>query len=104
MHEAKLMRQLIQQVLAVADEAGATRVTRVEVTLGALSHCTPEHFREHYRDVAVDTIAADAELVIHTSDDPTDAGALDIRIDSVGIDEGSEPAASGGPAGPQEAR
>lgn len=104
MHEAKLMRQLIRQVLAVADEAGARRVTRVEVTLGALSHCTPEHFREHYIDAAVGTNAADAELVIHTADDPTDAGALDIRIDSVSVDESSEPAASGDPADPQEAR
>jgi hydrogenase nickel incorporation protein HypA/HybF len=60
------MDDLVRKVLAVADAEGATRVVRIRVRLGALSHFTPEHFREHWADAtrgtAAEGSAADATL------------------------------------------
>ena len=50
MHEHALMRDLVARIEATAEAEGATRVTRVTVQLGALSHFTPHHFREHFED------------------------------------------------------
>ena len=49
------------QSLALAE--GGRRVTRIRVRLGALSHFTPEHFREHFEDAARGTLAEGAEVV-----------------------------------------
>ena len=52
MHEQALMDDLVAKILAVAEAEGGARVTRIRVRLGALSHFTPEHFREHFDDAA----------------------------------------------------
>jgi len=52
MHEASLMRNLMRQVLDLAAERGATRIVGLTVRLGALSHMSPEHFREHFEEAA----------------------------------------------------
>jgi hydrogenase nickel incorporation protein HypA/HybF len=66
------MRDLVSHIVAVAEAEGATRVTRVSVELGALSHFTPDHFREHYLDATRGTTAAGAEVDACLADDPTD--------------------------------
>ena len=45
-----------------AAPSGASRVTRVDVRLGALSHFTPEHFREHFEDASRGTLAEGAAV------------------------------------------
>ena len=62
MHEQALMRDLIRQVVGVADSEGAAAVTRVSVRLGALSHFTPEHFVEHWVDTSRGTLAEGAAV------------------------------------------
>ena len=49
------------QARGVAAEEGGSHVTRIRVRLGALSHFTPEHFREHFDDAAAGTLAEGAE-------------------------------------------
>ena len=49
---------------------GAARMTRVVVRLGALSHFTPEHFREHFADAAAGTLAAGAEVDAEIAETP----------------------------------
>ena len=71
MHEQALMRGLVRHILDVADAEGATRVTRVRVELGPLSHFTPEHFREHYVDATDGTIAAGAVVEACLGEDRT---------------------------------
>jgi len=65
-HERALMQDLVARIEATARAEGATRVTRVTVQLGALSHFTPHHFREHFEDATRATVAegavVDAEL------------------------------------------
>jgi hydrogenase nickel incorporation protein HypA/HybF len=81
----------MRRIEEVAHEAGATRVTLVSVRLGALSHLTPEHFREHFADAARGTIAANAEVEAVLDDDISDAQARDVLLESVEV-ETSEPA------------
>jgi hydrogenase nickel incorporation protein HypA/HybF len=87
MHEQALMRDLIRRILGVAESEGATGVTKVSVRLGALSHFTPEHFREHFRDSARGTIAEGAvvEAVLETS--ATDPNAQGVMLESVEVEE-----------------
>lgn len=60
MHERALMDDLLRKVLAVAEAEHAASVTRIRVRLGALSHFTPEHFREHWEDASRGTPAEGA--------------------------------------------
>jgi hydrogenase nickel incorporation protein HypA/HybF len=87
MHEQALMRDLIRRVVGVAESEGASEVTRVSVRLGALSHFTPEHFEQHFRDSARGTIAEGAvvEAVLETS--TTDPNAQGVLLASVEVEE-----------------
>jgi len=70
----------------VAGDARAERVTAVRVRLGALSHFTPEHFREHFDHAARGTVAEGAavEAVVDTSH--TSSSACGVRVESVEVD------------------
>ena len=41
----------MNKILALAKEQQAAQVTKVSVKLGALSHMSPSHFKEHF-DIA----------------------------------------------------
>lgn len=62
MHERALMQDLVGKVVAVAEAERATTVVRIRVRLGALSHFTPEHFREHWVDASRGTVAEGAAV------------------------------------------
>ncbi len=82
MHEASLMKDLMRKVLAVAEEEGG-RVIRVSVWLGALSHMSPAHFRDHFEAAAKDSVAEGAALSIETSDDVGHERAQDVLLKNV---------------------
>ena len=86
MHERALIAEITRRVeeLAVAD--GADRVTRVQVRLGALSHFTPEHFREHFDDAARGTRAAGAEVVATLDPDIGAPYAGDVLLESIEVE------------------
>jgi hydrogenase nickel incorporation protein HypA/HybF len=86
MHEQALMRDLLGRILDLAEAEGASRVTRVEVRLGALSHFTPEHFGEHFADAAQGTPADGAVVEATLSDDATDERAAGVVLDSVEVE------------------
>ena len=56
------MDDLMRKIESVAHENGGVRVLRITVRLGALSHFTPEHFREHFADASRGTLAEGAEV------------------------------------------
>lgn len=93
MHERALMAALIRTVEEVAATNAASRVTRVSVRLGALSHFTPDHFREHFADAARLTLAEGAAVDATLDDDITDPRAADVVLESVEL-ETSAPAES----------
>jgi len=86
MHEQALMRDVMRKIEEVARSGGAMRVTRVRVRLGALSHFTPDHFREHFADVSRGTIAEGAEVDVVMDDDITDPRARDVVLESIEVD------------------
>jgi hydrogenase nickel incorporation protein HypA/HybF len=83
MHEKALMDDLMAKILAVAAAEDGARVTRVTVWLGALSHFTPEHFREHFEDASKDTLAEGAQVEATLDDDISDPRAQGVVLESV---------------------
>jgi hydrogenase nickel incorporation protein HypA/HybF len=81
-HEQALMRDVIAKVEDTARAAGAGRVTSVRVRFGPLSHFTPAHFREHFRDAARGTLAAAAAV------DVVDDGSLGdgVLVESIEVE------------------
>jgi hydrogenase nickel incorporation protein HypA/HybF len=94
MHERALMTDLMREIDAVARADGATRVTRVSVRLGALSHFTQEHFREHFVDASRGTLAEGATVDAVLTDDLDDPRANGVVLESVEV-EVPEPGEAG---------
>jgi len=86
MHEQALMRDVMARVAAVASAEGAPRVTRVRVRLGALSHFTPEHFREHFADAARGTAAEGAIVDAVVDGNIADEHAAGVRLEAVEVE------------------
>ena len=86
MHERALMGDVIRKVESVARENGATRVSRVSVRLGALSHFTPEHFREHFVDAARSTLAESAQVDAVMETDVHSTSATGVVVESVEVE------------------
>jgi hydrogenase nickel incorporation protein HypA/HybF len=87
MHETALVRDIVHRIEDLARSANSRRVFGVKVWLGALSHLSAEHFREHFAIEARDTLAAGAILEIEMSADPDDPHAQHVRLESVDLDE-----------------
>ena len=86
MHERVLMDDLVRKIESQARAEGATRVTRIRVQLGALSHFTPEHFLEHFEDASRGTIAEGAEVDAEMRTDPTEEGAQGVVLESIDVE------------------
>jgi hydrogenase nickel incorporation protein HypA/HybF len=86
MHERAVMADIMREIEAVARVDGAVRVTRVRVRLGALSHFTPEHFREHFVDASRGTVADGAEVAAVLVEDLRAPGATGVVLESVEVE------------------
>ncbi len=86
MHEASLMKNLMAKIQALSEEQDAARVVGVHVRLGALSHMSPEHFREHFAESSRGTLAEGAELHITPCTDMTAPHAQDILLEAVEVE------------------
>jgi hydrogenase nickel incorporation protein HypA/HybF len=87
MHEASLMKDLMRKILAISREQNGARVVGVSVRLGALSHMSPGHFREHFAVASSGTMAEGAKLNIQVLTDLSDPQAQEILLASVEIAE-----------------
>jgi hydrogenase nickel incorporation protein HypA/HybF len=86
MHERALMIDLMRKIEEVAAEGGASRVVRVSVRLGPLSHFTPAHFREHFVDASRGTIAEGAQVDAVVDGDITGELARDVVLEDVVVE------------------
>ena len=86
MHEKSLIDNLVKKIEALAAAHGADRITGVKVRLGALSHISAEHFREHFEHETGGTIAEGASLEVEVSEDLNDPHAQDILLVSVDVE------------------
>jgi hydrogenase nickel incorporation protein HypA/HybF len=85
-HERALLTDLMREIEAVAAADDSTRVTRVSVRLGALSHFTPEHFREHFIDASRGTLAEGAAVDAVLADDLDDPRAAGVVLESIEVE------------------
>ena len=85
MHEHSLIQNLIHKILSLAEKEEAAQVTKVSVTLGALSHMSAEHFKEHFDLAAKGTIAENAKLETELSQDIHDPDAQAILLRSIDV-------------------
>lgn len=86
MHEKHLTEDLVRRLAVVAANEGSSRVSRIRVRLGALSHFTPEHFREHFEEAAAGTVAEGAEVQAELDTDPTAPGAQGVLLETVELE------------------
>ncbi len=82
MHEAGMVDRILEIVLARAAEAGATRVTQIQLEAGPLSGVADEALRFHWAEHAAGTIAEGAELVVSPTDD-----LIELRLVSFEVEE-----------------
>lgn len=87
MHEHSLMKNFMNKVLHVAGKEKAAKISKVSVWLGALSHMSPDHFKEHFDISAQGTIAEKASLDIEESHDIHDPNAQAIVLKSVDVSQ-----------------
>ena len=87
MHETALVRDVVRRIEDLAHATGARRITGAKIWLGALSHLSAEHFREHFVIEARGPKAAGAVLAIELSDDLDHPEAQHVRLESVDLDE-----------------
>jgi hydrogenase nickel incorporation protein HypA/HybF len=86
-HEASLMKNLMGKVEQLAREQGGGRITRIGVKLGALSHFSPDHFREHFERASRGTVAEGALLEIELLTDISDPRAQDVVFDCADVED-----------------
>jgi hydrogenase nickel incorporation protein HypA/HybF len=85
-HEKHLTEDVVHKLESLAIAEGGRRVTRIRVRLGALSHFTPDHFREHFADAAAGTLADGAVVEAELASDPAAPGAQDVLVETVELE------------------
>ncbi len=85
MHEKSLMDDLMNKIFDLAKREKATKITKVSVTLGALSHMSAQHFQEHFDIAAAGTIAEGAEIEAKESQDIQDPYASKVLLRSIDV-------------------
>jgi hydrogenase nickel incorporation protein HypA/HybF len=86
MHEHGLINDLMRRIARVAEAEKAERVVGISVWLGALSHMSPDHFREHFNRASAGSLADGARLDITTSDDIHDSAAADVLLKGIEVE------------------
>jgi len=87
MHEQSLMADLMRKINAIGQEQQAQKIVRVKVKLGALSHISADHFREHFVQAAQGSCAEQAQLDIEVLTDLNDPNAQEILLDSIEVED-----------------
>ena len=83
MHELQAVTALFRKAVEVMNREGGERVTKLSIRLGALSHLSEDHLREHFSHVAAGSALERAELEISVGADPNKAGAQEIELVSL---------------------
>ena len=85
MHEFSLIKDLIHKITIIAHEQHASKVLSVTVKLGALSHMSPDHFRDHFVLASRGTISEGARLNIELMTDVTDPQSQEVLIENIEV-------------------
>lgn len=83
MHEMSLINDLVNKIETIAQEQNVKKIVSAKVWLGAMSHISADHFRGHFVEGTVGTVAEGAKLHVEVSDDLKDPQAQDILLISI---------------------
>jgi len=86
MHEASLLNDLMRKISNIAAEQNALRVTKVSVWVGAMSHMSASHFRDHFVQASCGSVADGADLEVTVDDDIHNDNAQDILLRNIEVD------------------
>jgi hydrogenase nickel incorporation protein HypA/HybF len=86
MHEHSLLNDLMRKIDTVVREQNASCAIKVTIKLGAFSHISPDHFREHFDHAKPGTVAEKAILEVHASDDQSDPLAQEMILESLEVE------------------
>lgn len=86
MHEHGMINGLMRRIMSAAEAEKAERVVSISVWLGAFSHMSPDHFREHFDQASAGTLAEGARLDITASDDMRDPAAADVLVTGIEVE------------------
>lgn len=87
MHEARVVRMIVERIDDLAKAEHADHIDSVRIEIGALSHITPESLSGHFELLAAHSPADGARLDITRSTDQHDPDAHDVRLVSVTLNE-----------------
>ena len=87
MHEKSVMDNLMKKILQVAEQEKAKKIIKVSVKLGAFSHMSKQHFKQHFELASKGTIAEGAEIDAEVSEDIHDPGANIVTLKSIDISD-----------------
>jgi hydrogenase nickel incorporation protein HypA/HybF len=87
MHEQSLMTDLMRKIESVVQDNEAKKVASLKIRLGALSHISPEHFKEHFVQASKGTAAESARLDVVVQGDLDDPNAQEIMLESLELEE-----------------
>jgi Zn finger protein HypA/HybF involved in hydrogenase expression len=76
-----MVDRILQVVLARAAETNGRRITRIDLEAGPLSGVVPDSLRFHWADLAAGTIAADADLVVASTDDLVELRLVSFEVE-----------------------
>lgn len=85
MHEFSLIKDLIRKISTIAHEQHASKVLSVTVKLGALSHISQDHFRDHFNHATRGTVAEGALLHIEIMTDMNEPLAQEVLLENIEV-------------------
>ena len=85
MHEASLLRDLMEKIESIVVSDGGGTLASIRVSVGALSHMSPEHFREHFDQATSGTRFHGARVDVRLLEDYDHPHAQDIILESVEV-------------------
>mgnify|MGYP003961420309 CR=1 FL=1 len=80
------LKNLMEQIEAIVVEEQATRVLKVCVRLGPLSHLDHEHFLQRFRLLAHGTAAQEAEVETVITNDLSNPDAHRVLLETIEVD------------------
>ena len=87
MHELSLMKDLLHKIEQIALENQPLQLQSVTVVLGALSHISAQHFREHFQQAVAGSELESVALEVEFDADIHSPTAQDILLKSVDLTE-----------------
>ena len=81
-----LFKDIMNKIESISNDHQGKKIVKMKVVLGALSHLSAPHFREHFDSFSKNTAAEGADLEIIEDNDDQAPHAQSVILESVEID------------------